>query len=520
MKIVHINTYDISGGAAIAAQRIHEALTQQQVDSKMLVLHQQSDQEKIEAVHSYQYIENDETYFIKEFIQPFYINQSRSDLSQTMFSLSYPGVDISDHPFVQEADVIHLHWTAHFLSPISLNQLFRLNKPLIWTFHDQRVFTGGCHFTAGCDLYKTECNECPQLITDPCHLVLNQFQDQKELYQNNLFKIVTPSQWMKSCAQQSEILKGREVEVIANPIPLSMFEDYDRNQSKKKLGISPETKTLLFVAKDIDEKRKGFDTLIKALKTMSEFPDFKKDMVSALVIGEKKEIINDLPISLKLIPYVSSMDQMREIYRASDLFLLPSLEDNLPNTMLESMATKTPVIAFETGGIPEFVRNDFTGLLAPLEDHDQYANLIWQLLGDDEKRERYGQNAYQEVKEECLPNIQAQKYIKLYEQISAQKVEAKHSFNDGYTRKSIFGSLFNKIYHDVLYESLRRYFQDTEISVNNKCDLLIHKLKYFFRNKIIRLISKNINVILSNSKKNKAMEKYLELKSLKKKKEL
>ncbi len=202
MKILQINTYDIQGGAARAVHRLHKGLQQRGEDSRMLVRYKRSPEASIISVISGASEEAAaERVFFLETIQSQYIDAHRTAISNTHFSLPYPSFDLSSSSLIQGAQIINLHWVAYFQSPVTLSKLFSSGTPVVWTLHDQRAFTGGCHYSAGCDRYKSDCSACPQLADDSFDFAAAVLKDNLELFKNAKLTIVTPSHWLAALRQ-------------------------------------------------------------------------------------------------------------------------------------------------------------------------------------------------------------------------------------------------------------------------------------------------------------------------------
>ena len=210
MKILQISTHDIRGGAARATYRLHRGLRHMEQDSCMLVRFKETDDDFVSAVAQEQETDAN-AFFLEVPIQEQYINAHRTDISNTLFSLPYPGYDIFRSPLVQNADIINLHWVSQFQSPVTLKHVFALGKPVVWTLHDQWAFTGGCHYSSGCKEYQSSCKECPQLANDPFSLPEAILHDKEGLFQKANLTIVTSSRWMGRCAGESRLFKSLRV---------------------------------------------------------------------------------------------------------------------------------------------------------------------------------------------------------------------------------------------------------------------------------------------------------------------
>jgi len=477
MKILQISTYDIRGGAARAAYRLHRGLHEIGQDCRMLVRYKESQNDTVVLVDAKEGSEKpNEVLFLSNIIQPYYINSNLTESSNTLFSLSYPGYDLSELPVVQSADIVNLHWVAQYQSLITIHKLFSLGKPVVWTLHDQRAFTGGCHYSAGCEKYQSDCFECPQLGDDPFNLPSAILKDKLEIFKNADLTIVTPSRWMASCARKSKLFKGLQIKVIPNSLETNVYTPLPKPEAKKEIGISPQAVTMLFGAIDGSEKRKGFFELVRAIKFCLNEDSIQKllhdDKIRLICFGKPSHELNSIGIPFATLGHLDSDEKIRRAYSAADMFLLPSLEDNLPNTILESMSCGTPVVAFDVGGLPEMVTNGVTGQLVPLSDTRKMSETIIDLIQKPDLRESMGKEGRKIAEKEYSLSVQAERYSDLYEELhlgntSTFETDPTESATDtawGNVQKmeslsvpvtAAMGPSFREIYDQVLMKALR-----------------------------------------------------------------
>jgi len=478
MKILQISTGDIDGGAARAAYRLHRGLREIDQDCRMLARHKESQDDTVVWVDAEKRPENpNEDFFLSAIIQPYYIDSNRTELSNTLFSLPYPGYDLSELPVVQSADIINLHWVAQYQSLVTLHGLFSLGKPVVWTLHDQWAFTGGCHYSAGCEKYQTDCVECPQLEDDPFHLPAAILKDKLELFKNADLTIVTPSRWMAECAGRSRLFKDLKIEVIPNALETDLYTPLPKPEAKEELGIPPETITLLFGAVDGSEKRKGFFELINAIKFCLKEDAFQQllqdDRIRLICFGRPSPEIESIGIPFVALGHLDSDGKIRSAYSAADIFLLPSLEDNLPNTVLESMSCGTSVVAFDVGGLPDMITNGVAGRLVPLSDTRKMGETIIDLIQNPDLRKLMGKEGRKRAEQEYALSVQAGRYADLYRELNpgnqsaSQPVPAASAVDAAWSavRKeaslsapvtTAIGFSFREIYDQVLMKALRK----------------------------------------------------------------
>ncbi|MCG6879060.1 MAG: glycosyltransferase [Deltaproteobacteria bacterium] len=419
MKILHISTYDIKGGAARATERLHRGLRELGEDSQILVRDKKSeDPAVIASGWENSPVPGGRQFILNTAVQTYYIDSHRTELSDTFFSLGYPGCDISQLDIVRDADIINLHWIARYQSPMTLHRLFLLGKPVVWTLHDQWPFTGGCHYAAGCEKYRKDCNRCPQLSNDTFDLPAAVLKDKLALFKSADLTIVSPSRWLATCAGASRLFMDLRIEVIPNSVETDVFAPIPKAVACRSLGLSPNTLSILFASERGNEKRKGFQKLIAAIKCCSEHDGFrsliKANKIKLISFGYFHNGMDSAGIPLETLGYLDSNEKIAMAYCASDFFVLPSLEDNLPNTMLEAMSCGTPVLAFDVGGIPDAIQNGITGELIPSGDVRKMADAILSLLFDDKSRKKMQQNCRKLVLEKFSLDVQARQYLKLY----------------------------------------------------------------------------------------------------------
>ena len=468
MRILQISTYDIRGGAARATHRLHRGLCELGEDCRMLVRHKDSNDPSISCVVPENPAEKvDEEFFLSVAIQQHYINLHRTDISNTLFSLPYPGYDLSALPMVQEADIINLHWVANYQSPLTLHKLFALGKPVVWTLHDHWAFTGGCHYTAGCEEYRHGCAACPQLADDPFGVPEAVLKDKLKFFKDANLTIVTPSQWMADCAKESKLFKDLRIEVIPNALETDVFRPLPKAEAKKSIGLTPDIITLLFGGEYGNEKRKGFHELIRAIEYCLKDDDFanliKAKKIRLICFGYASDEFEAVGIPVEALGYLDSDEKIMTAYCAADIFVLPSLEDNLPNTMLEAMSCGTPVVAFDVGGMPDVVRDGVTGRLVPLGNVREMGKAILSLILDGDKRKAMGKKCRRRMEEGYLLDVQARRYLGLYEDLDGRATRKSGSGPVGSDIVKLsrqyhsIGPNFHGIYEGVLFKALKSF---------------------------------------------------------------
>jgi glycosyltransferase involved in cell wall biosynthesis len=358
-----------------------------------------------------------------DIVEEAYVHDNRTELSNTHFSLDLWGASVHGDPRVREADIIHLHWVAGFLSTRSLREIASLGKPVCWTAHDIRPITGGCHFPAGCEGYHSLCACCPQLREDPLQLPLATQQAMAGVIAYLSPTFIAPSRWLQNEIQRSVAARGCRVEHIPYGVNLETFRPADKHAARQRLDMAPDATYILLGAHDFRERRKGLSIAIEILKRIGHEPGCAEKIAA----GQWKVVCagDSAPAELgdwkvERLGYLPPQ-RMADLYAAADIFLFTAVEDNLPNTILEAMAAGLPVVAQNVGGVPDMVVPDSSGLLFSPGDSNAAAAALVDLLGNPEKRRAMGGLARQLAERNFSPERQAQAYIALYEQMLAKK---------------------------------------------------------------------------------------------------
>jgi glycosyltransferase involved in cell wall biosynthesis len=312
-------------------------------------------------------------------------------------------------------DVINLHWVAGFLDAQYFFSAISEQKRVVWTLHDMNAFTGGCHYDQGCGKYNDRCGACPQLGSDNKRDLSNQIWERKHAVFSRTppesVHIVALNQWMAEKVKNSTLLQKFPITVIPNGLDVELFSPRDRYVARKALEVPNEAKVVLFVSDSLSNNRKGFGILVQALEALGDVKN-----IFLISLGRGKPAVEPSTPLLNL-GHIENDRLLSLAYSAADVFVIPSLQDNLPNTVVESLSCGTPVVGFSVGGIPEMVRPGITGCLAPPEDVDSLRAGIVRLLNDTTKQKNMRANCRRIAVEEYSFEVQAGRYVNLYEQI-------------------------------------------------------------------------------------------------------
>jgi glycosyltransferase involved in cell wall biosynthesis len=425
LRTTHVNVTDTKGGAARAAYRLHNGLRQTGYDSRMLVAERASPDTYVTA-------------FSQSLLAPLLRRLRYRQLSPRYwrYFLSRPagygpftgpdsrsGVALVSQ--IPDSDVLNLHRIADLLDYQTVFSSVTAHTPVIWTQHDMNAFTGGCAYSRGCNGFERSCGACPQLgSSDPTDSSNQNWKRKEAIYRSiprGRLQIVTPSRWMAGEVKRSSLMGGFPVSVIPNSLDTQVFAPQDRVRSRNKLGIPYEARVVLFSAASVGAKRKGFSLLAEALANLNG-----ADSLFLLSIGSGRPAIDSAVPHLHL-GLTSDDGHLAEVYSSADLFAIPSLQDNLPNTVMEALACGTPVVGFAVGGIPEMVRTGVTGLVVlPLDVRALRSGIIRILLDTEGRAAMRARCRHFAVSEYSL-EIQAQRYAALYEELvqAAKKSASK-----------------------------------------------------------------------------------------------
>lgn len=422
MKIFHINTNDLSGGAARAAYRLNKSLNMCGVESCMLVNKKTSDEANI-LVTSQKTKDkalSKITPLLDRIPLKFYNSKTKG-----LFSPAWGGIDITKHPRLIEADIIHLHWINNgFLSLKSIEKLKKLNKPIVWTLHDMWAFTGGCHYSDNCIKYTEACGNCPLLDSKRQRDLSRRIWDRKrKIYKDMNLTVVTCSKWLGGCAQNSSLLSSKNIRVIPNTLEMDVFKPINSRIAREILNLPEDKFIILFGAMSAtSDKRKGFSYLAESINTLVSVNPELKNRAEILVFGAThSKDIESLPLNVNFLGNLGDNTTLSLCYNAADVFIAPSLEDNLPNTVMESLSCGTPVVAFNIGGMPDMIEHKTNGYLADSISPESLSEGISFFLEDSSNQDVFEKNSRESVVKSYRKDIVAKQYIEVYEEILKYK---------------------------------------------------------------------------------------------------
>ena len=416
MRVLIVNTSERTGGAAVAASRLMEALNNNGVKAKMLVRDKETDRLTVAAVPGQKWMQ---FYFLWErFVVWLRLYFNRKHLFEV--DIANCGADVTLLPEFQEADVVHLHWINQgMLSLKGIRKILNTGKPVVWTMHDIWPATAICHLTLDCRNFETQCAHCRLLPGSGStnDLSTQIWKRKQQMLNDRQITFVTCSQWLAGEAQKSALLKGQRVVSIPNPIDTHIYTPKDKQQARQRVGLPTEGRIILFASQRVTNRNKGMGYLLEACRLLAEqYPEKKEDITVAILGGHAEEIEGQLPFRTCPLGYVNDEQRIVDIYNAADVFVLPSLSENLPNTIMEAMACGVPSVGFRIGGIPEEIDHQQNGYVADYCSSEDLARGIWWTLYEAD-HEAVRKACLQKVAHNYSQQSVANHYLEVYESL-------------------------------------------------------------------------------------------------------
>ena len=401
LSVLHISQADAGGGSARSAYRIHEGLAGLGHETRMLVGEKRTTDPRVRS--------------IKRNLAWRAADRASAEVLDrlSLQYLFYPSsFGVALDPWFRSADVVQLYNThGSYFSHTALPLLSR-RKPIVWRLSDMWPVTGHVAYSYDCDRWRFGCGACPYLAEYPAlqrDRTSFLWRVKEATYKRSRLTIVAPSSWTESIARESPLLSRFDVRRIPNGVDLARFRPHDKRTARAALGLDENRPTVLFSAVDLGDRRKGGAYLVAALRLLADL-----DLQLVAVGG------GEAPAGAISLGSIGDDERLALAYSAADVFALPTIAENLPNTAIESLACGTPCAAFATGGVPDAVRHLETGALAATGDARQLAEGIRLLLEDDALRARIGARAREVAEAEYSSELQARRFAGLYEELVAE----------------------------------------------------------------------------------------------------
>ncbi len=406
MKILHLSTSDYSGGASIAAFRLHKAMLKVGINSSMLVAEKTRIQDK--NIHLFK-----PNFYVKLFKRIVTKLTSKYKVTEYnplrgLFSKPVFSAGVACHPMIAQADIIYLHWiNRDFLSIADIKKILQLGKPVYWVLHDMWAITGGCHHSFECKKYETHCGNCPNLLNPAAKDASYRLFEKKltvfDRYDN--LQIITPSKWLGECAKKSRLFSKKKIQVRPNILDTSIYKPVDQQVARSVFNLPTDKKIILFGAiEGAINPYKGWSYLQTALQKLAE----NNTNIEAFIFGSEfsQAIVDVVPFPVHFSGHLHDDQSLCMLYNAADVFVASSLADNFPNTIVESLACGTPVVGFNVGGIPDLIDHKQNGYLAHYKDSDDLAEGIRWVLDCKEDLSAAARTKIEQMMIEVIPKFE------------------------------------------------------------------------------------------------------------------
>ncbi|HUI72422.1 MAG TPA: glycosyltransferase family 4 protein [Spirochaetia bacterium] len=412
MRPLLVNVSDSEGGAARVTQRLHRQFLREGIDSRFLVQYARSDDQGLIApsgnLGKFMARLRPRLDALPLLLYPRHGNE--------LFSPSVVPDHLRRTIRAEMPDVVHLNWICKGF--VRIESIARIRQPVVWTLHDSWGFTGGCHVPMDCVRYREGCGECPQL---PSHrkydLSRSIYRRKARLFSRGRVTVVCPSTWLTTCARSSPLLQNTRIETIPNGVDIDAFKPVDKKMARRILGLPPEPSIILFGAMGaVADRNKGFFELSEAIARLSRAS--RPGKILLVVFGSSKPQSEQRPgVPVMYLGRLFDDASLCLLYSAADAFVAPSRQENLPTTVLESMACGTPTIAFNCSGFPDLVQTRKSGYLAvPYDPEDLARGIAW-VLDSPSRAAALGAAAREKVEKSFVLKETAARYVQLYEDL-------------------------------------------------------------------------------------------------------
>ena len=414
MRPVLLNTYDQIGGAARAAYRLHRGLRRVGLDSQLLVQRKVSDDP---SVHDPEGRLAKLVARARPFLDSMPLWRYSGRRHEPFSPAGFPD-GLARRVAALGADLVHLHWVGGGF--LHTNSLAKFGRPVIWTLHDSWAFTGGCHVPGECVRYRDACGACPALgSARDRDLSRHVLERKRRAWSRQVLSIVAPSRWLADAAHASALFRESSIEVIPNGIDLARFKPFDPSAAREFLGLPLDRSIVLFGGVgSLTDRNKGFSFLVEALERLVS--QLGVTNVELVVVGQSApEPEPRLALPARYAGPLGDEESMALYLAAADVLVLPSLQENQPNMVVEAMACGTPTVAFRAAGLPDLVEHEQTGFLADPYDAESLARGIAWVLEDPARRKTLGMAARRRAERDHEIEGVARRYRSLYERVVA-----------------------------------------------------------------------------------------------------
>lgn len=401
LEVLHLATYESYGGAARASKRIYEALRTSSIHCHMFTMIKSSDDESIHAVYP------KDPHAQLKYIHALLQSNQKQKLSQNVIMESEGDVSagIVEEINTHQAPIVHLHWINNLLS---ISDIGKINKPIVWTLHDMWPFSGREHLSYNPNAYfYSDSSKVPS--SDTLRLKI-------ENWAHKSFTIVTPSKWLAECARRSILFNECDVSIIPLPIDHELWSPKNSQDRRIEFNFDKDKKKILFLGQNvIKDQNKGWDLLQEILLTFSYSKDVEFELV---IVGHSEELMLDCPYTIHSIGEISDDNVIVQLFAAVDLLVVPSRFEAFSQVTLEAQSCGVPVVGFDTGGIPDILIHKKTGWISPVNDLVDFSEGIYWILKEKGRTEKMGLEGRKNVIKNFSYKRVAQLYVNLYQKLA------------------------------------------------------------------------------------------------------
>lgn len=406
-----ISHTDSKDGAARAAYRLHSSLNQVGITSSMKVRVKQSDDWTVEGPTGYIGRAHGKIRL------PLGVRLMRLQQSgnQNLHTGNWLPSSMAGEINASDSDVVNLHWVGG--ETLSVEDIGRIRKPLVWTLHDMWPFCGGEHYAAddASSRWRSGYSKANRPATEGGLDFDRLVWKRKRRAWKRPIHIVTPSAWLANCARDSVLFHDWPVTVIPNALDTRMYQPLDRSFCRQALGLPADKRVVLFGAiGGARDPRKGYDLLLDALVTLAGQVD-PASLLCVMFGQGAPENPPAIPFPIRWTGHLHDDYSLALLYNAADITVVPSRQENLPQTATEPQACGCPVVAFDCTGLSDAVVHQKTGYLASAFDSaDLAAGMCW-ILEDENRRDSLGHAARERALELWSPEVVVPQYLRVYE---------------------------------------------------------------------------------------------------------
>ena len=416
MRPLLISASDARGGAARASNRLHEALVDSGIESRLLVQEKLSDSHLVVGPES-------KLQKLMALLRPTidqlptYLRSPRQPILHSPSFLPFSRINQKSISSLKP-DIVHLHWVCG--GALTIREIGKISQPIVWTMHDMWAFSGAEHCTndASDARFRRGYSRMNRVDNESGFDVDRWVWKRKKKHWKQQMFFVSPSNWLADCARDSALLKGQNIRVIPNALNTNVWKPIEKKVARQILGLPQDSKLVLFGALGGESQHiKGADLLKKAMHSLVRS---SSNLNCQLVIfGQSQPQHHDYPLPAHYMGHKHDDTSLILLYSAADVMLVPSRIDNLPQTAVEAHACGCPVVAFNTCGLSDVVDDGVTGLLAPAFDTEKYSSAVLKVLSSEKGQKTMPKEARKRAVSLWSYDVVVPQYLKLYEEAIA-----------------------------------------------------------------------------------------------------